>query len=144
MEYYFNHCDISDNEKKLIKKPEDYLIFSLIDALSSDEISAIDKSILPNSLKQYNSLQKEWISTFEYFWGKNHNKDPQLNINSCIEDFFGSLHPRRYRLWYAVSFPEEISLENDNNESLELTKAFLSEAKKELCDYYTTIFGDSN
>lgn len=134
MGYHFSHHKFSESEKRLLKKPEDFIVISLIDNLSQDQICAIDKVINANQdfLKHYNMLQRDWINSFRYFWGKNGGKDPQNNIVSCLEDYRKSQHPIRYKLWFSVFFPDEISLRGLNKEYLELTMNFLSEAREEI------------
>jgi hypothetical protein len=143
MEHYFNHKELSDEEKKIMKKPEDYLIFSLIDDLSHEELTGIDRTISPKEqfLKHYCNIQTEWLNTFKYFWGEQHHTNPDLDSH-WVCDFTQSHHPRRYRLWFAVNFPEQIDLKQDS-EYLSLAKDFLLEAQQELVGYYKHIISNT-
>ncbi|MDD5012246.1 MAG: hypothetical protein PHQ66_01195 [Candidatus Nanoarchaeia archaeon] len=130
-ENHFHHQKLSSFEKKLIHDRTDYPVISLIDALTPEQIQKINDSILYKSeyLKHSCLMQMDWINNFMYFWGEKNKEDPKDNPH-CLEDFRESIHPLRYRLWFAVHYPEEVEI-LENKGDYKLTKDFLEEARKE-------------
>jgi hypothetical protein len=129
---HFHHQKLNKFEKKLIHDRTDYPVISLIDALPSEQIKKINDSILYKSefLPHSCSLQRDWIKNFMYFWGEKNRQDPNEYAGDCMKDFRESTHPLRYRIWFAVHYPDEVEIREDKGDA-ELTNDFLTEARLE-------------
>jgi hypothetical protein len=128
---HFHHHKMSGFEKTLIHDKSDYPVISLIDDLPLEQLTKINDSILYKSdyLKHSCELQREWLKNFMYFWGQKNNTNPRDNPD-CLGDFRKSIHPLRYRLWFAVHYPNEVEIREDKGDP-ELARDFLKQARKE-------------
>ena len=128
---HFHHHKLNGFERNLVRDRSDVPVISLIDNLSVSELNEIDDAILYKSdcLRHSCELQKEWIKNFMYFWGLKNNTDPQNNLG-CLNEFRESIHPLRYRLWFAVHYPDEVEMRDDKGNP-ELSRDFLNQARKE-------------
>jgi len=132
IEKKFHHHKLDEAERKLIHDRSDFPVISLIDALTPEEITQINNSIQYKSefLAHSCQLQRQWIQNFMYFWGEKNKYDPREHAGDCMKDFRESTHPLRYRIWFAVHYPEEVEILEDKG-NYDLTKSFLEQARKE-------------
>ncbi len=128
---HFHHHQFNGFERKLIKDKSDLPVIALIDDLSLESLYKINDSILykPTCLKHSCEIQTDWLKNFMFFWGKNNNKDPHGNLD-CLEAFRKSTHPLRYRIWFAVHYPNEVEIIEDRGDP-QLARDFLKQAREE-------------
>ncbi len=134
----FHHRKLDNLERKLIHDRSDLPVISLIDALSLEQIKKMNDSLRykQDCLVHSNCLQMEWMKNYMYFWGEKNKHDPNECVGDCMKDFLGSIQPLRYRVWFAVHYPDEVEILKDKGD-YELTQKFLEQARNEFSLAYS-------
>jgi hypothetical protein len=129
------HCDLTPEERNLIKDSSECPLFEIIKGMNSEEQERIGEIFGYKSLKHYMSAQREWYAKERELLEWNRGKKP--SEDELLEDITVKGTPIRFKLWYIAMFPEKVVIKgeledptfgNTGNDELNLAEEFLADA----------------
>lgn len=105
------HRALTDEEKGVIDDPKDYPIFEVINAIPLEDLRLMADCIgyRPGCLSHVNSEQKKWLEKEKYFLGETLGRNVD-SIMDLLPDMQEKGIALRYRLFFALKYPDEIEL----------------------------------
>lgn len=105
--------NLTDEEKRAIRDPNDYPILSIVDGFSPEERRRIYGSIKFKDLAHYKAEEIPWLRDFIHYLVENRKKkDLDVSIDTINKIFFDEMNQdgihERFRLYYAAKFREKI------------------------------------
>ena len=122
--------DLSSEEERAIRDPEDYPVISFIDGIPHDGNEGLRKKVYSSIIfkqryrKEYMDMQERWICDFEEYWGIDHHRNP-LGSREFGNDLVNGAQYERFRLYFATKFPYKMKIRKRSPE----VRKFFRQAK---------------
>jgi len=110
-EDYRSGANLSSESLRIIRDKKDIWKISFIDNIPHQKQVDIGTSFLAKDKKLYAGAHATWINGEKYFLGERLGHEP--NNLELIEDFRQTRVPERFRLFYLLTYPENMELRED-------------------------------
>jgi hypothetical protein len=90
----------------MINSEGDRHLLEIVYGLPPEVLESIDNTYVPKDIKKYLAIQLNWLAEEKWLVGAKTGHDPSLDEQ--IEDIEHERLTRRFRVYYALSHPEEV------------------------------------